>query len=430
MVSNQGPIARARQLEAENKRLRDEQTESARHIAELRKIVADFDQQLGDAKLGFAQMAELRSALTQSQEQAARFEREAGILTRALAVHAVEADIDGEAALMHASAEWDVDQLSAELDRLRDIEDVYEKCRNENEELKKKTSEFDAVQVQLVQERAERDKLARECDKLNSRADTYVQERRGLTEQIQELETRLRIVSVGKTDEEQKNYALSRKSETIEAELVEIRNKERVLTSNMAQLEAKLAGAVNEGANACRELEMEKSEKFHLQEELKRMHASLNAEADASASLALRLDKLESEKDKIGADCGKLRQKNAQLESTVSELQQIQLANETMRKEIFELRNICDEKDEKIAQLVASRDVQKNCATAEIQRLNGQLDSVVQKANELGLKYSRISKEKDKIKSLLAKDTMSRLSRVLATNPNDSRWSVNSFSYN
>jgi chromosome segregation ATPase len=419
------PQARIRQLEQENNRLKSESEEGARHVCELRKIVLEFDAQLEEARLEFANMSRLSVELERARDESARYSREVGILTRALAVHSVEAGVDGESALARASAEWDLDQVKHELDRLRGIEDMFSEVTRQNVEMKKVVTDLESRQVENLQIRLHHDTVSQANKQLLDKNDSLTRELTRVKDSISELETRLRISMSAKSEEESRNRILTSRVNDLSRELDESRTE----LKEMSKVKKKVSELSTHESELNSALETAKSTITQLESDIVRLNASLQAEVDAAATVTCRVEKLETELHRCRTDRDKFKNRIEELEICVSDHSAVAATNEVLRRELFELENECTDKDERIAQLVSARDIQKQCMSAEIQRLSEQLEVTLQRSHEMTTKYAKISKEKDRIKSLLAKDTMSRLSRVL-DDSNASRWSVNSFPYN
>jgi chromosome segregation ATPase len=150
--------------------------------------------------------------------------------------------------------------------------------------------------------------------------------------------------------------------------------------------------------------------------EIRNLASSLAAESEANETLQIRLERVENEWNKNQLELSSLQRRDRDMSVELGNLNSTIIDNSQMKNELNRLTLLVAEKDRKISELANSKDLLKRSLGGEIQRLHAQLDYTNSRSTALVEKYERIVREKDKMKSLLANDTINRLNRSLLHN--------------
>ena len=399
-------------------------------IEELRDVIDSFQCQLDEAKVAHSEMhvimhaeRELRETLplvggleaelAVARQEVEKYRKEAGILTRALAVNAVEAGADGEATLTRGQELWELDELRADVKRLSSVDTDLRNAQIANQHIQSKLEDMEDVHSRLTAERIENDRLRHELVAIQGRQVGLTEESGFLRGQISELETVIadRNAELSQMDEAMRT--IERNNSLFQKDISSLEMSERRLQQRTTELEQLVAERDLRLHQSSSELASLRSLVTGLDCEIRSLASSLAAEADSNENLTARLSRVEDALSRSDSELATLRRRHKESGNSVRALLETRAENEDLKRQTFGLQSALREKESSLEELRNSRDVMKRTLSLEIQRLNGELAYLASTSASLTDKNILITKEKDKIKSLLATDTMTKLGRIL-----------------
>ena len=401
----QNLVQQIRTLQDENIRLDAEQRESHTIIVELRDLIDGFQSRLEEVKQGVSISDKLEAA----QRETDRYRKETAILTRALAVSSVEAQTDSEAAVNQAQYLVELDQLREENNNLRVIESEVMASRI-------KVKDADDLRHAIAKERIEASLWMEKADALETLTVSLSGERDRWRSRCEELES-----AVGKLRSEQRlsrDHSQERISDILHANsqlkeeiaALEIREtKQRDRVSDLEQYLIKKEAIENSLKS---EIECLRTCVTDLDNEIRSLAISLATEAEANQNLAARLERIEAERERLGRDLVIARRREEDLRRDYEELIKCKSENEALKKSNYLLQNNLAEKESKILGLEHSKHVIRESLSLEIGRLTDEVSHMASTSASLSDRYHQLEREKDKIKSQLAGETISRLGRL------------------
>ena len=401
----QNLVQQIRTLQDENIRLDAEQRESHTIIVELRDLIDGFQSRLEEVKQGVSISDKLEAA----QRETDRYRKETAILTRALAVSSVEAQTDSEAAVNQAQYLVELDQLREENNNLRVIESEVMASRI-------KVKDADDLRHAIAKERIEASLWMEKADALETLTVSLSGERDRWRSRCEELES-----AVGKLRSEQRlsrDHSQERISDILHANsqlkeeiaALEIREtKQRDRVSDLEQYLIKKEAIENSLKS---EIECLRTCVTDLDNEIRSLAISLATEAEANQNLAARLERIEAERERLGRDLVIARRREEDLRRDYEELIKCKSENEALKKSNYLLQTNLAEKESKILGLEHSKHVIRESLSLEIGRLTDEVSHMASTSASLSDRYHQLEREKDKIKSQLAGETISRLGRL------------------
>jgi chromosome segregation ATPase len=422
-----------KRLQIENEEARKEREESQILINELRGLAESFDRQLTAAKIRHSEIhtnmrAEEELGLLRVQYQAAKSEaekyrKEANILTRALAVNTVEGGFDGETLLNRGQDQLVLDELRAEISRLKEIEDECISMQSSVKQANIRLAEFSKIENDLGEERIDNDRLRHQVVIVEGRLVSLNEENDKLRDEISRLEDRIseevggRMKDVGERDSKFKESG--RKIIELESSLSSIQVSEKRLKAKVKELESILSDRDVRVETLNLEALSLRSSVTGMDSEIRSLAASLAAETEANDNLVCRLERVEAELTRAMAELGTTKRREKENASRVSELEEQLVKYNSIRSELISTQAAVKDRDSKIRQLEESKELYRRSTSGELDRLKRELATASSHSHDLSEKCRSIAREKEKIKNLLANDTMTRIGRIM----NDtSRW--------
>ena len=422
-----------KRLQTENEEARREREESQRLIDELRDLTDSFDRQLAAAKIRHSEIhtnmhaeEELRLLKVQyetAKNEAEKYRKEVNILTRALAVNTVEGGLNGETLLTRGQDQLVLDELRAEISRLKEIEDEYISMKSSVKQANMRLEEFSRIENALGKERIENDRLRHQLVVIEGRLVSSNEENEKLRDEISHIEDRIseevngRMKDVSDRDAKLKDFA--RRAMELESSLSSIQVSEQRMKSKVKELEAMISDrdirveALNLEALSLR------SSVTGLDAEIRSLATSLAAETDANENLVCRLERVEAELSRSISELGSTKRREKENAARVLELEERLVDYDVLKRELTLAQATVKDRDLKIKQLEESRELYRRSTCGELERLKRELATVNSHSHDLSEKCRSIAREKEKIKNLLANDTMTRMGRIM----NDtSRW--------
>ena len=418
----------SRRLDTENSQLLKERDESQLLIDELRGLVGTFEKQLEAAKVMHSELhvnryaeeelSSLKQELATTKSDAEKFRKEVNILTRALAVNSVESGADGEAALERGQEIWAYEELKSEVERLRLIEAQYALLQSVAEQADLRVEELKSAHAQLTSERLSNDKLRHQLVVAEGRLVSAVDEREKMRMEISQLEQKVAEAGSSRMrdvdDREVRIKELTRKLVSAENEGVSRDVNENRLKQKISQLEAMIL----ERDARVQELQVEtlslRSSVAGLDSEIRSLASSLDAEMESNENLTGRLEKLDSQLMRAETEISTLKRREKDLMIQNKDLEDKYRHIDQMRKELMHAQAVVKDRESHIVQLEEAKDMYRRTAASELERLRTELAVVTNQSMRLDQQYRTVAREKEKIKSLLANDTMSRLGKILS----------------
>ena len=358
------------------------------------------------------QFETLVGELETARLESARYKREAGILTKALAD---ESRRDSSPKSIEIRREELVERkkLRDEIERLRVVEIEYNSIKTQFEILQKRQEGMRQYESELIDERVMVDRLRHEKTTIENRLDSLIDENRSLRNQLETTTSEL-VESRKILNEERDKHADQLSELTIangslqkvvaESQLVESRWKTRI-----SELEKLLQESRNREEITQGELNALRSNLTGLDDEVRNLANSLTAETQANENLQSRLERVETELRKSESELHSLRRRDKDISTELSSLGDTVSQNQQLRNEVARLKLELNDRDQKIQDMASSRDLMKRTMGGEIERLQVQLEYTTSRSAALVDKYERLVREKDKMKSLLAHDTIARM---------------------
>ena len=399
-----------------NTKLENEKIESQKISTEMRSIIDQFQRQLEHATADRDTVKSIESMellLEKNEQELNRYKKQVSVLTRALAVTAVENGVEGDLALSRGEESWRESQLINELERLHYVHDELEVTKQELEIAKVKLFEKDRLENELTTAKIEIDKLLHEILSLESRLRLMSEERDKaeaskcvLEHALGELRVEIKRSDASR-DEKLREYV--RKSETIQLDFVALESASNKHRLRVQELELLLEERDRrEKATGC-EISLMKSALTDFDEEIRRLAASLNAEAEANENLTTRLARVEGELDAANLTLAQMRRRVKDLESDLVEGQKAKSQVEIFKRDSFKFESQLKDQVGKISELTSSRDMIKQTLGSEIDRLTQEIKLARSESHNLKEKCANALKERDRFKALLASDTLARL---------------------
>jgi chromosome segregation ATPase len=397
-----------RALKESNSRHEEDQRQSQIIIDELRVLVDTFQSRLDETRHTLIEMNQTRhqSDSTVNQKELDRYRTEVAVLTRALAVSAVETNTDGDVAISQAQQSLELEQLRSENERLRCMEAEMLAAQI-------RLREEDRLRNTLVEERVQGDAYRRKIETLERFQETLIQDRERSNSRCTELEETVgnlrsehRMVLAQKDERismlMQQTSELSQAVTSIEVSEKKQRQRVQELELILAQREASESSLRNEADT----LRVSIAE---LDVEIRSLASSLTAETEANENLVNRLNRLELEKEKQGKELVIAQRREKDLRNDLEELVACKAELDQIRRMVFHLQNEVADRDSKIASLEQSRQLIRENMSLEIGRLSDEVSQMASTSASLSARYSQLERERDKIKSQLASETMTRL---------------------
>ena len=419
-------------LRIREKSLPDTSVEETSDLNELKSLIFEFEKKLGEAKIQKANMmsqAQIDQLLDQFETlvgeletarlESARYKREAGILTKALAE---ESKRDSSPLSFEKRREElaELKKLHDEIERLRLVEIEHNSVKTQFEILQKRQSEMRQYESDLIDERVMGDRLRHEKMAIENRMDTLIDENKRMKDRLETVTEEL-VESRKILNEERDKHADQLSELTIangslqkavaELQLVESRWKTRITELEKLLHESRNREEITQG-----ELNALRSNLTGLDEEVRNLASSLSAETQANENLQSRLERVEGELRKSESELHSLRRRDKDISTELSSLGDTLSQNQQLKNEVTRLKLELTDRDRKISDMASSRDLVKRTMGGEIERLQGQLEYTTSRSAALVDKYERLVREKDKMKSLLAHDTMARMNNRLVKN--------------
>jgi chromosome segregation ATPase len=403
MVGKTGKNDALKTLKERNKQLESEHRESAALIAELKQLVDVFQRRLEETKRAVSDQQHM-------QRELEHYKKETIILTRALAVSSLE-----ETDVLKDRADSLIDQegLTEELQRLKEIEKQYQASilrlqedeairqalsqeRIQGDFLRRKIESLESLQVSVSEDR---DRLQRRCDELEFAITDLRSERRAEREKLEEC---LRELSgfEAKHNHDSASMELSEKRmrqkiDELETILVQRDVAESALRSELASLRSSLSD---------------------LDSEVRSLAVSLASETEANDTLITRLDRVEQEREKLSRELIIVRRRESEKDKEVEEMAKVKILNDELKRTFLTLQHTLVEKENQISSLEHSKQLLRESMSLEIERLSGEVSHMASTSASLSEKYMQVAREKDRIKSVLATETMARLAPIRGIN--------------
>ena len=399
-----------------NASLEREKWEAQKLVDEMRTVIEQFQRQLEDAtelRETVKTVESLEFELENLQQESLRYKKQVGVLTRALAVTAVDSGMEGDALLSRGEESWREAELMGELEEFRRVKEELANAVQELEVAKLKLSDKERLENDLTCARVEADKLLHEILSLESRLRSVKEERERAESRAFELEqtccelkleakqTQLRC------EERLREYA--KKSERVELDFVALESASDKYRVRVQELELLVEERDRrEQATGC-EISLMKAALADFDQEIRRLAASLSAEAESNENLSTRLTRVEGELEAANQTLAQLRRKIKDLESDVSEGHKAKSELEKTRHEKSKLESVLRNKEGRISELVSGKESVVKNFSIEVDRLSGELKLTKLEVSNLKDRCAHAVKERDRFKSLLASETLARM---------------------
>ena len=413
-----------------NQRLEKEQAQARAIIEDLRGLVESFQAQLDETKQMHAAtlpeipnasadqyIADLEEELRFTRAEADKFRRESMVLNRALAVTARDSGADGEFLLRQAEESLQVERLMIDVKRMDELEveleHAYKKLETADLQLKYDQELRSAVTALRVQN----DELTQTLEAAESRHASTSEERDRYRRRCDELESIIaRVHAEQREDREnatERIKQLTRVIGQLEHDMTGLDGREKTAKQRIVELEQVIIQRDARVRDQASEIATLRTAVQDLDNEIRNLATSLAAETEANENLSVRLERVEAEKLRVEHENYALRRKDKDLAEHVKELGRVKAENEGLKKSLYMLQSSVHERDLRITGLEQSRTVIRESMSLEIDRLNSELSHMASTSASLSERFLSVSKEKDKFKSLLASDTMTRLAPLL-----------------
>lgn len=410
-------IQNIKSLKDKNSSLESEQRESRAVIEEMRQLVDLFQTKLDETKRSVLDASlrkhdeqllinRLQGELETAQRDADQFRKEAAVLTRALAVSSMESQTDGLALMNEAQQLLNSEELNSELVRLKEIETKYKS-------VEVRLAEDDQLRSQLSQQRIDNDFLRHKLEAAESLHVSLVDDRERWQLRCDELEATLsKLETEVRQELDQRDecmQTLSIAKSQYEQDILSLEVSEKRLKQRVNELEGILLqrDAIEQSMNS--ETAALRNSVSELDTEVRSLAMSLSAEAEANSNLTNRLERVEADRERLVKELTVSRRRESDRTKELEELTGTKTHNDELRKIVFLLQNQIAEKDVKIATLEQSRAQLKETMGYEIVRLSDEVEYMTSTSASLTERYMQVAKEKDRMKSLLAHETMARL---------------------
>ena len=389
-------------LKQDLKKANESNSKLEHEATELRRVIQHFEHKEGSMRLAGNLELELE-----------RYKKQVAVLTRALAVSAVEGGQEGDALISQGEAAWRESETLSELERLKIFENELEVTNQELAVMKLKLADKQRIEQELTCARVEVDKLVHEIVSLEDRLRLVSDERdKAESEKLdnEKIMTALKAEmkqGLVHADERFREYA--KKGERLELDFVALEaacNKHRL---RVQELELLLQERDQREQETRSEINVMKSALADFDGEIRRLAVSLSAEAEANDNLTSRLSRADQELDTANISLAQERRKLQELESDMQENRKAKFEFEKCKKDIFKLENILRDKDSRIQELCASRDAAKRTLSGEIERLGAEVHALKVETVALKDKCMHAHKERDRFKALLASETLARM---------------------
>ena len=385
-----------------NARLEEEQRQSKQIISELRVLVDTFQVKLDETRKS------LKSP--RINEELERYKMEVAVLTRALAVSSVDSCTDGDFAISQAQQSMEIEQLRNENERFRSMEAellAVQLHARENEELRNT----------LVQERVKTDSLKHKVEALESFQSSIIEDRDRVKLRCDELEQTIGSLRTDNRnaarDLEQRLHSVSFQNTEYVQTITSLEISEKKQRQRVHELDRILAQRdMNEQASRS-DSELLRKRVTELELKIRNLSASLTAEAEANEHLGNRLERIETEREKISKELVIARRREQDLRNDFDELLHCKSENEELRRTLFSLQHSVAEKESRILSLEHSREAIRESMSSEIDRLTDEVSHMTSTTASLTERYTQLERERNKIKSQLASETMAKLAPML-----------------
>jgi len=393
-------------------------------LHELREMMNIYEKRLNEARIKQSQsvpQAEMNSLLDQfeslvseletAKSESARYKFEAEKLS--LALSSARAGVEG-VSLDSPNA------MRLELERLRTIELEYQALKTEHEILDKKYCEKVFQKDELLNARLEVDKLTHEKSMVEKRLVVMSTENERLKEQLDKVS--LEVIDARKNlNVERDKYAakvgeLTISQGTLQTTVADMQMTESRWKNKISEMETMLEESRKREEKSQNEAHALRGTISGFDEEIRNLATSLAAESEANETLQIRLERVENELNKSQLDISNFQKRDRNMSLELNNMSVTAADNSELRAEINRLTFELGDRDKKISEISNSRDLLKRSLGGEIQRLHAQLDYTNSRSSALVEKYDKLVREKDKMKSLLANDTITRLNRSLLHN--------------
>jgi chromosome segregation ATPase len=400
-----------------------------RELEELRKLLIEYERKLNEAKLKQSQsipQSELEEVLNKFESlvselelaklESARYKNEADELARQLEIHKRgKSDL-----LSRSTSSPDEFDSRMELERLRGIEIELQTVKNEYEILKIQNAEKKFQNDELITARLELDKLRHDKEMIGKRLELLSSENDRLKKDLDkrglELIEARKAVTIEQDKYSERVGELTVVQGTLQSALTDMQLTESRWKNKISELEQLLDESKKREEKSSSEVHALRETISSLDMEIRNLASSLAAESEANETLQIRLERVENEWNKNQLELSSLQRRDRDMSVELGNLNSTIIDNSQMKNELNRLTLLVAEKDRKISELANSKDLLKRSLGGEIQRLHAQLDYTNSRSTALVEKYERIVREKDKMKSLLANDTINRLNRSLLHN--------------
>ena len=383
-------------------RLVAERAESDSLIAELRCVVSEFENELDGVKVWQAtELDLLRSRdgeIADLRSENERLARQVVVLTRALG--ALE---QGDLALDSAARDVEIDRLEIELNKQKEREEFLQTELSQRVQV----SELFEVRAELTRERIERDQLFTDFRGMEARArqaEAAARESRAECEclRVESAKHRVDFVDLGERFSE-----TTADRESSRKELVELRMRLNAMNEQRNEFEGLIRNRDTCIESKDEELMQLRDTVSELDREVRNLAQSLQCESESNSNLSLRLLKIETELREKTDEIIKLKRFENNAKKIDFENSQLREENDKLRRDVLMTKNeLC----ETHARAKASESIHKSLKS-EITRLHTEIDAANSKADQNAIKYTHMAKEGEKIKSLLANDTLAKLGR-------------------
>lgn len=409
--------------------------EDTSDLLELKSLILEFEKKLSDAKVQKANMVtqeQFEELLDQFETivgelevarlESARYKREAGILTRALSEDRRDCS---PTSLEKQRAEMiERKKLRDEIERLRIIEIEYNSLKTQFEINQKRQVETRNCELELIDERVMVDRLMHEKTVVENRLDTVLEDNKNLKNQLETVTGELIEARKNLNDDRDQHCdqisQLTITNNSLQKAIGEFQITESRWKSKISELEKLLQESKIREEKSQSDLIALRSNLTGLDDEVRNLASSLAAETGANENLQSRLDRVESELKKSQSEIVSLRRRDKDLSTEISTLESTVGENERLKSELAKAKNELAEKDLKLSEISNSRELIKRTMGGEIERLNVQLEFTTSRSSALVDKYEKLVREKDKMKSLLAHDTIARMNRASSSSSTSS----------
>jgi DNA repair exonuclease SbcCD ATPase subunit len=403
--------------------------DDATDLIELKSLITEFEKKLGQVKLEKSKMVSqdqmevlldqfetIVGELEVARLESARYKREAGILTKAL-----EHDKRSSNSSSNQQEELaERKKVRDEIERLRIIEHDHNSLKTQYEILERRRKETRDYENELVEERVNSDRLRHEKSTVENKLDSVIDDNTKLKSRLETVTDEL-IVSRKCLNEERDKHAdqlgeLAMKNGSLQKAITELQMGESRWKLKVTELEKLLHDSRQREEVVQGELNALRSNITGLDEEVRSMANALAAETQANENLQSRLDRVEGELGKSESELITLRRRDKDISSELSTLGNAVGDNQQLKNEVARLKLELADRDRRVVDMASSRDLVKRTMGGEIDRLQVQLDYTTNRSAALVEKYERLVREKDKMKSLLANDTLARMNRSVRNN--------------